>query len=113
MAPSALLAWAGGPGSVRGEYTRRPPINNLEGTGHHLEDRGRRAGEFTVRLHADRRIAGDLDAAGLVEFNLRQLAVGPPIEHRQAADSQPPAHIPNFSHVETSIVPLGFRIHAH
>src|SRR3989441_10182113 len=112
-APSALLAWAGGPGWVRVEYPRRPPIDNLEGTGHHLEARGRRAGEFTVRLHADRRIAGDLDAAGLVEFNLRQLAVGPPIEHRQAADSQPAAHIPNCHHVDPAVVRLGFRSDPH
>src|SRR5438270_9755209 len=92
IAPAALLAWAGGPArSVRREYTRRPPIDNLQRGGEDLEHRRRRSGELPVGLHPDRLVAFDLDASGFTEFDLGQPAVRSAIEHRQAADPQPAA----------------------
>src|SRR6266852_4747346 len=73
--------------TVRGEYTRRAPIDNLKGTGDDFEYGRRVPDELAVRLDPDRLLAVDLDPARVAKFDLGQLAVRPSVQHRQAADT--------------------------
>src|SRR2546428_7682416 len=86
------------------EYTRRLPIDNLERTRHPLEHGRCAAGQLTVGLHANRLVAVDLDSSPLRELHLFEPAMRAPVEHRQAANSQHPAHVANGHHLEEAIV---------
>src|SRR5438270_12898147 len=64
-----------------GEYTRRPPINNLQGAGQDLEDGGRHPGQLPVGFDADRLIALDLNSPRPAELDLGQPAMRAAIQH--------------------------------
>src|SRR2546426_4856252 len=99
--------------SVTGEYTRRPPIDNLERTRHDLEDGGRAAGQLTVGFDADRLIAVDLHSTALGELHLLEPAMRAPVEHWQAADPKHSPHVPDGYHLEEAIVGPGLGRNPH
>src|SRR3989441_3644577 len=113
IAPSALLAWAGGPGSVTGKYTRRTPINNPKRPRDDLEYGRCVTDELAVRLDADRLLAVNLDPAGPAEFNLGQPAMRSSVEHREAADAQRPADVTDRDDIEAPIIGLSLRRDPH
>src|ERR1700736_1655273 len=111
---SPTCRWLVGPAfGVTREYTRRPPIDNLERARDDLEDRRGTPRQFTVGLDTDRRVTYDLHPTGALEFDLGQPAVAPPIEHRQATDPQQAADIPDRDDLEPAVVGLSMRGDPH
>src|SRR5579864_733097 len=93
----------GHPRSVRREYTRRLPIDNLECRRHDVEYGRRRSNQFAVSFDADRFVGVDLDVPGPGELHFAEPPVRPAVEQGQADDALQSADVRDRDDLEDPV----------
>src|ERR1700675_965783 len=86
--------------SVRGEYTRRAPIDNLERAGDDLEYGRGVTDELAIRFDADGLLAVDLNPPSVAELSLGKTAMRASVQHREASDAEHAADVTDGDNVE-------------